>query len=128
MTENEFLLLEHLQFNSPKSFQQLDSFFTGRFPNNRQESLATFLKNLEWSDLIDDEKELIFISEIGRKIYKEEKEKRNKTLYEKNLQIEKLEIDLANAKRVYKTYWITFTLAILGFTISFILLILKLKE
>ncbi len=128
MTENEFLLLEYLQFNSPKSFRQLESFFKGKFPNNRQESLATYLKNLEWSSLIDDEQELIFINEIGRDIYKEEKDKKDKIFYEKNLQIKKLEIDLANAKRVYKTYWITFTLAILGFTISLVLLILKLNE
>ena len=128
MTENEFLLLEYLQYSSPKSFQELDSFFTGKFPNNPQESLATYLKDLAWRGLIDDEQELVFINEIGRKIYNEEKEKKDKIIYEKNLQIQKLEIDLANAIRVYKTYWLTFTLAILGFTISLILLILKFKE
>ncbi|WP_018616787.1 hypothetical protein [Segetibacter koreensis] len=127
MKENEFLLLEYLQSNSPKTFKELEDFFIGKFPNNREESLMIYLKNLEWSGLITDEQELIFINETGRRIFKEEKAKKNKIVYEKNLQIQKLEIDLVNAKRVYKTYWLTFTLAILSFAISLILLILKFK-
>lgn len=42
------------------------------------------------------------------------------------LNMEKLNYDLKNAKRVYKTYKYTFTMAIIGACISIILLILKL--
>ncbi len=38
---------------------------------------------------------------------------------------EKIKIDIKNAKRIYKTYWFTFIIALGGFLISMILLILK---
>jgi len=41
------------------------------------------------------------------------------------LNYEKLKYDVKNAKRIFKTYWITFFIAIFGFLISLILLILK---
>jgi len=43
------------------------------------------------------------------------------------LQERKLRIDVKNAERIFKTYWITFGMALLGLAISIYLLILKLK-
>ena len=52
---------------------------------------------------------------------------RDETIMRK-LADEKLKIDLLNAKRIKRTYWITFTLSILGFVIATTLAVLKLKE
>jgi len=41
---------------------------------------------------------------------------------------EKAEYDLYNAKRIFKTYWFTFGIALIGLAISIFLLILKIKE
>jgi hypothetical protein len=41
---------------------------------------------------------------------------------------EKLKYDVKNAKRIFKTYWWTFWLAIIGFVISLVLGVLKLLE
>jgi len=45
-----------------------------------------------------------------------------------NLNFEKLQIDIANARKINKTYWYTFSIAILSFLLSIFLLILKLNE
>lgn len=44
-----------------------------------------------------------------------------------DLTITKLKYDVANSKRIFKTYWFTFGMAVLGFAISLILLFLRLK-
>lgn len=46
----------------------------------------------------------------------------------KILQEKKMVLDIANAQRVYDSYWVTFGIAIAAFLISVILLVLKLKE
>lgn len=53
---------------------------------------------------------------FGR-IYREEQEKERKE-----------KIDLANAQRLYNTYWYTFSFAVVALLISLVLLVLKLKE
>ena len=40
----------------------------------------------------------------------------------------KLEYDVKNAKRVFKTYWFTFIIALVGFILSIILSVLKLIQ
>ena len=41
---------------------------------------------------------------------------------------DKIKIDIKNAKRIYKTYWLTFAIALGGLVLSIILLILKINE
>ena len=53
------------------------------------------------------------------------------TLREKeiaDLNYKKLQYDFRNAKRVYKSYWWTFGIAVAAFLISLVLLIIKLRE
>lgn len=64
----------------------------------------------------------VFIANGGYKSRLHTEETRN------TLTSKKLEYDVKNAERIYKTYWWTFVLAIAGFAISLTLLILKLKE
>jgi hypothetical protein len=44
------------------------------------------------------------------------------------LTFEKLSYDVKNSRRINKTYWFTFTVAIISLCISIILLVLKIKE
>ena len=45
---------------------------------------------------------------------------------EKELQFQKLKYDVKNAKRIFKTYWVTFGIAVAGLLISLVLLIFRL--
>jgi hypothetical protein len=51
----------------------------------------------------------------------------NKRELEK-LNLEKARFDLKNARRIYKTYWWTFSFSIIALIISFFLLYLKIRE
>jgi hypothetical protein len=49
----------------------------------------------------------------------------NEAAEEKALDLEKKRYEVKNAKRVFKTYWLTFSLAVIGSIVSVVLLILK---
>lgn len=56
----------------------------------------------------------------------QEHEKKQREETEK-LNLEKLKYDVRNSKRIFKTYWVTFGMALIGLIVSLILLILKIK-
>jgi hypothetical protein len=64
------------------------------------------------------------LAEYEEKIKKDQEKKKT---YDE-LSLEKLSIDLKNAKRVYQTYWWTFGIAVAGFIISIVLLILRFAD
>lgn len=65
----------------------------------------------------------------GRSAYKNMiKEGEQRATEEKELSFKKLKIDVANATRVFKTYWWTFAFAVIGLAISLYLLIIKIIE
>lgn len=75
----------------------------------------------------------LFGNETLSKMTLEEYETNKKRQDEKKAQFdqlshEKLLIDLKNAKRVYKTYWLTFAIALSGLIISVVLLILRITN
>ncbi len=65
----------------------------------------------------------------GHFVYlKQLKNKENADRERQRLNDEKLKYDVKNAKRIFKTYWWTFTFAVVGLIISLVLGILKLLE
>jgi len=60
-----------------------------------------------------------FLNEGGfSKIYKNEYEKIKRQDEKENLDLEKLKYEVKNAKRIYKTYWLTFTFALIALAVS----------
>ncbi len=127
MTDNEFIILEHLnELQSPINYSILENHFEGYFDSRTDESFHKAFSSLIWKGLVDEDK--MVITEIGRRIYREEKAARDKNEYERKLQIRKLEVDLKNAERVYKTYRITRIFAWIGAISGIVALLLKIAE
>jgi|ERR1035437_2488747 hypothetical protein len=69
----------------------------------------------------------VYLSEDASKLFMNEKAKKEKQFEKDRLANDKLKVDLKNAKRISKTYWLTFGIAVAAFLISLVLLIIKLK-
>lgn len=95
------------------------------------------LKNLRYIEAVGDNGSWKLLTEIGRKVkssgghFSYLKNIEDKVIAEterQKLNDEKLKYDVKNAKRIFKTYWWTFGIAIAGFAISLVLAILKVIE
>ena len=95
------------------------------------------LKNLQYIVSAGDSNNFKLLTEIGRKVksagghfayLKNIADKEFAETERQKLSDEKLKYDVKNAKRIFKTYWWTFGIAIAGFAISLVLAILKVIE
>jgi len=94
---------------------------------NVMEEAIEYLANKGLIEYEDKTYQWFKVTDSGRKVkqkggisyYEEYVRKQEKEQYQRQLKSdEKLDFDLKNAKRVYKTYWWTFTIAILAFLLS----------
>jgi len=123
----------------------MKEYFKTLFDNNDQSqhdirrSVTDILVTDELVDLASDKASRVFlvINKKGRDVVKDggyEKylEKRATQTDRQNevddLTYKKLRYDVANSRRIFKTYWLTFGFAVAGLVISLVLLVLKLIE
>ena len=126
LSEDQFITMQFLS-GKGKTAKEFSEFRPANKIWNDHDSTRVFIE-LTVADFVDlSDQTIMRLNKKGEEYLKEYLKMKLREEEEKNLQFAKLKLDVSNAERVYKTYWLTFTFALVGFIISLVLLIIKLK-